>query len=187
MNEVDFRLRRETEAAKDLLAMLRKGDAAEDTELVEDTIEGGTDLKEALAEALAVIDECDVIVTGCKAKAAEYDKRAATAKARAERVRGLIEQALVAIDLDAPLRLPAATLSLTKRPRKVVVGEASEIPTRFWIQQPRPAPKLDEKALAAALIEIEKRREAAPDDETIQPIPGASLDNGSVSLAIRRS
>ena len=45
MNEVDFRLRRETEAAKDLLAMLRKGDAAEDAELVEDTIEGGTDLK----------------------------------------------------------------------------------------------------------------------------------------------
>ena len=78
---------------------------------------------------------------------------------------------MVSIDLPT-LQLATATLSIAKRKPQVVIDNEAEIPARFFTPQPAPAPKLDKKALAAALAET--------------PMPGAHLDNGSVSLTIRR-
>lgn len=168
----DFEVRRETEAAKDLLANLRAaGQLEDDAELVAGTIEGETGLTEAITTALAEIDECDVIETGAKAKAAEFQARAAAAAGRRDRIRAAIEQAMVAVDLSL-LKLPVATLSIAKRAAQPVIDNEAEIPARFFRQPDPPAPKLDKKALAAALAE--------------GPIAGAHLDNGSVSLTIRR-
>ncbi len=172
----EFALRQQTEAAKVLIATLRADGLADDAELVSDAVEGETDLREAIEVALAEIDECEVVEIGAKAKAAEFSSRASTAAARAERVRAMIEQALLTIDLSEPMRLPGATVSLTKRPRQVVITEESTIPSRFYEEQPRPAPKLDKKALLHALANL------APGET----IPGATLDNGSVSLTVRR-
>lgn len=172
----EFALRRQTEAARELLASLRADGAAEDAEIVASAVEGETDLHEAIEAALAEIDECEVIEVGAKAKAAEFAGRASSASARAERVRAMIERALLEIEASEPLRLPGATVSLSKRPRQVVVTDESQVPSRFFVEQERPAPKLDKKALAAAIA-------ALPDGQTI---PGATLDNGSVSLLVRR-
>jgi hypothetical protein len=176
MSNAEYALRLETEAAKGLLANLRTDGLADDAELVADTIEGETDLTEAIEAALAEIDECDVIAAGCKVKEEQFASRRSAAEKRAERVKAMIEQALLAIDLKGPMKLPGATLSLAKRARAVVITNEADVPARFFIAQPIPAPKLDKKALAAALADL----------ATGQSIPGATLDNGSVSLTVRR-
>jgi hypothetical protein len=94
-------------------------------------------------------------------------------EARIERLRAAIERAIVMSEMPTPLKLPAATVSVAKRKPGVVIDNEAEIPSRFFVEPPPPAPKLDKKALAAALAE--------------GAIPGAHLDNGSMSLTIRRS
>lgn len=174
MNNVEHTLSRETEAARDLLRALRQLDAADDAELVADAIEGETGLNEAIAAALDEVDECELIEAGCKAKSEQFDSRAAAAAARKDRVRASIERAMVLTD-QYSLRLPAATLSIAKRKPQPVIDDEAAIPSRFFVQPEAPPPKLDKKALAAALAE-----------EGAEPIPGAHLDNGSISLTIRR-
>ncbi|MDW9445631.1 hypothetical protein GOA75_11055 [Sinorhizobium meliloti] len=169
---IEHSMRRQTEAAKALLVDLRNQGADDDAELVADTIEGETNLMEAIEEAIAELDECDVLVTGLKAKEAEFEARRKATEKRAERIRALIEQAMLATD-QTSLKLPTATLSLTKRAPGLIVNSEADIPSRFFVEQERPAPKLDKKALAAAIKAGEQ-------------VPGANLDNGSISLSVRR-
>jgi hypothetical protein len=78
----------------------------------------------------------------------------------------------------------------------VVVLQEAEIPARFFIQPPPPPPKLDKAALRTALrarqaqIEAVATLEPQAKERALEPfpaIPGAMLDNGSVSLQIRRT
>lgn len=169
--ETEYTLRRQTEAAKSLLANLR-ADGEDDADLVADTIEGETGLLEAIGEALAGNDDDEALVIGLKAKEEQFASRRSAIQRRIERRTALIEQAMVATD-QSTLRLPTATLTLAKRQPGLVLANEADIPARFWIEQERPAPKLDKAALREAL----KAKEA---------VPGASLDNGSVSLTVRR-
>ncbi|MDR9781633.1 siphovirus Gp157 family protein [Rhizobium redzepovicii] len=171
MAEVEFNLGRQAEAAKRLMSNLRFQGIDDDQELVADTIEGETTLIEAIQAALAEIDECEIHIIGLKAKEAEFAERRRRLEERAGRVKATIEQAMITTEQES-LRLPTATLTLAKRAPGLIVTNEADIPTRFWIEQERPAPKLDKKALRAALDE--------------EPIPGATLDNGSRSLSIRR-
>ncbi len=173
MPDVDYNLHRQTEAAKSLLSSLRDQGVDDDADLVADAIEGETNLLEAIEAALAQIDECDVLITGLKAKEEEFETRRKSIERRAERVRALIEQAMLATD-QTTLKLPTATLSLTKRAAALIVTDEADIPAKYWVEQPRPAPKLDKKALTADLREAKAA------------IPGATLDNGSFSLTVRR-
>jgi hypothetical protein len=163
----------ETEAAKRLLANLREQGHGDDAELMADAVEGETSLHEAVEAVLAQIDECDVMVVGLKAKEAAFAARRAKIEARAEFLQASIEQAMLAAE-QQKITLPGATVFLSKRPAKLIVEDEASIPSRFFVEQERPAPKLDKKALADAL-------------KANETIPGATLDNGSVSLTIRRS
>lgn len=171
---IEHSMRRHTEAAKALLVDLRNQGADDDAELVADTIEGETNLMEAIEEAIAELDECDVLVTGLKSKEAEFEARRKSVEKRAERIRALIEQAMLQTDQKS-MKLPTATLSLSQRAPGLIVTDEADIPAKYWVEQPRPAPKLDKKALTADLRE-----------ENAAPIPGATLDNGSFSLTVRR-
>jgi hypothetical protein len=173
MANVEFALRRQAEAAKELLLDLMRDGAGDDAELVADAIEGETDLHEAITAALEEIDECDVIEAGCKTKAAEYQERGSTAARRRDRIRSMIERAMVAVEITEPLRLSGATLSITRRKPQPVIEDEALIPSRFFVQPPPPPPKIDKKALAEALAADEA-------------VPGARLDNGSISLTVRR-
>nr|WP_234834016.1 hypothetical protein [Sinorhizobium meliloti] len=93
MPDLDYNLHRQTEAAKSLLSSLRDQGVDDDAELVADAIEGETNLLEAIEAAVAQIDECDVLITGLKAKEEEFETRRKSIERRAERVRALIEQA----------------------------------------------------------------------------------------------
>ncbi|MFD1944699.1 siphovirus Gp157 family protein [Paradevosia shaoguanensis] len=171
MTEVEFKVRRQTEAAKLLLVSLHEAGAADDEELRADAIDGETDLNEALAAALAEIDEREILIKGLKAKEGEFAERRDREERSVERIRTLIEQALLTAELPS-MKLPTATLSIARRKPGVVVTNEADIPSRFWVI-PDPQPKLDKKALADALAANEN-------------VPGASLDNGTVSLTIRR-
>ncbi|HEX5935617.1 MAG TPA: siphovirus Gp157 family protein, partial [Pseudorhizobium sp.] len=149
------------EAAKSILAGLKDQGVDDDAELVADTLEGETNLLEAIDAALAEIDECEILIAGIDEKLKAFDARKKAQKDRAERIRALIEQALLMTEQPS-LKLPAATISLTRRAAGLVITNESDIPARFWVEQERPAPKLDRKALADAL-------------KANEPIPGAEL------------
>lgn len=159
-------LTREATAARDLIAAL----ASDDETLNHDMVEGETSFLEAIDAALAEIDECDMTITGCKAKEAEIAERRKRAERRAERVRALIEQAIQVADLST-VKLPTATLTVRQVPPKYMIQDESKIPTRFWKQ---PDPVLDRKALGDAFKEGET-------------IPGVGQTNGGTSLTIRRA
>jgi hypothetical protein len=172
MAEVEFNVARQAEAAKRLVANLKEQDEADDAELVADTIEGETGLVEAIEAALAEIDEEEIHIVGLKAKEEIFAERRRKKEAKIDRIKALIEQAMLVTE-QFSMKLPTATLTLAKRAASLIVTNESDIPVKFWIEQERPAPKLDKKALTAALKDKEQ-------------IPGATLDNGSLSLSVRR-
>jgi hypothetical protein len=65
---------------------------------------------------------------------------------------------------------PAGTVSLKRVPPCAIITDESAIPSRFWKAQ---APKLDKAAVSHALR-----------DEGVD-IPGATLSNGTLTIAIR--
>lgn len=157
---------RGTQAAAALIAELQGDDDA----LRHDMIEGETDLFEAIEAALAEIDECDVVAAGCKEKEAQFAERRRRSDARADRLRGMIEQAMCIAELPS-VKLAGATLSLKSVPPKPIYEDEAAIPSEFWRQ---PDPVLDKKKIADAM----------KDGRTI---PGVSMTNGSSALQIRRS
>jgi hypothetical protein len=195
MDTREFLIRRETEATKSLVAGMRATIGDEDMALLLDTIEGETNLLEAIDTALAEIDETEVLISGLKDKEAQFTQRRRAMEERVQRFRSLIEQAM-AITEQAKLRRPAATLTLRKLSPDVVVVIEADIPSNFFVPQPPPPPKLDKKALKQALLAHEMKMAFAASlaneaERTealaaINPIPGATLDNGSFSLQIRR-
>jgi len=170
--DAGFRLRIQTEAAKKLLAHLADEGHGDDAELRADTIEGETFLHDAIGAVLDQIDECDVLTIGLKAKENAFADRRAAVEKRAEILRAAIEQAMIATEQDK-LILPTATVFISKRKPGLMVENEADIPSEFFIAQPAPAPKLDRKALAEAI-------------NGGRTVPGARLDNGTVSLSIRR-
>lgn len=158
-------LRREAEAARVLIAEI----GSEDETLAHDMVEGETSLLEAIDRALAEVDDCDVTIAGCKAKEEQMAERRKRAEARQDRLRALVEQALVMCDLRTVKR-PTATLTVRNVPPKPMVSDEAAIPARFWKQ---PDPVLDKKAL----------NEAAK----TETIPGVTMTNGGTSLTIRRA
>jgi hypothetical protein len=196
MTNLDFTLRKEAEAVRILVEGLRTLFTGDDTSLLLDTIEGETDLLEAIDAAVAEIDETDVLVSGLREKEAQFSVRRRAMEERIRRLRALIEQAMTIAE-QPKLRRPAATLSLKRIPPDVVVMAEAEIPSEYFIPQPPPPPKLDKTALRAALtacsekletisgmIDPEEREQAL---KAVRPIPGAMLSNGSFSLQIRRA
>lgn len=159
------RLRREADAAKALIASL--GD--DDADLVHDMAEGSTGIMEAIDYALAEMDECDAITEGCKAQVSVYEARAAKFAARKQRIRALIEQAMLIAELPTAKR-PTATVTVKRTPPKPVIADESLIPSRFY---KTPAPVLDKTAINNAVADGEA-------------VPGVAMDNGGISLQVRR-
>ena len=155
-------LARQSAAAKSLIEELQ----LEDSEFCHDVIEGETDLLEAIDAAIAEIDDCAIISTGCKAMIDTIGARQKKAEDRGKRLRGLIEQAMVIAGIDTAKR-PTATVTVRKTKPKPIVTDEDLIPAEYWRQ---PDPVLDRKKLNAADGDI----------------PGVTMSNGGTSLTIRR-
>lgn len=167
-----YQIRKETEAAKKLLSMLRDSGEVDDTEIVESAIEGETNLNEAIAAVIDMIDEEEIVITGGEAKIAAIRARIDAKKSRVEKLRASVEQALLMTERES-VNLPTATVFVSKRKPGVTVENEADIPSEFFRTPEPPAPKLDKKSLAAALADGRE-------------VPGARLNNGTVTLSIRR-
>ena len=162
-----FRIQREAEAAgalRDSLAQLVENDET----LALDMIEGETSLVECIDALLEANTQDAVIVAGVERVASDLSARKSRVEGRIQMRRALIEQAMLTAEIKK-LERPAATLSLANRPASLIVADESAIPSRFWIAAD---PKLDRKALSAALKEGET-------------VTGAALSNAAPTLSVR--
>ena len=133
-----------------------------------DTLDGATNLTEALGEVIRAALYEEALAVGLRARLADMKKRLErieNASARKREVSlGVMEDAGIekihAADFTASLRV--------SQPGVEVVNEA-EIPEPYWIPQP---PKLDRKGVLDAL-------------KGGTMVPGATFANSKVSLAIR--
>lgn len=171
MTEPDYQLRIQTEAVRALLGSLHDLADTADEGLVVDMIEGETDLFEAIDGVLDRVNATEAMLAGLKQIGDRIKARRDTLKARIERLRALLEQALSIAELKR-LQRPAATLVMHATAPNLIIEDEAAIPSRFYIQLPPPPPKLDEKALRAAL-------------GTGEQVAGARLSQGGIGLTIR--
>lgn len=164
----DHGINRQAVAAAELIRAL--GEEAEDETLVHDAVEGETDFFEAVDRALAEIGECEIVAAGIADMQKRLSDRLTRTNNRAEKLRGLIDQAFQMAEIKSH-KFATATITTKAIPRKLIITDESQIPTRFFKPQP---PKLDRKELLDAL----KSGEA---------IPGADMSNGGTTIQIRRA
>jgi hypothetical protein len=160
-------LTKEIEAARILREQIA-AIAGEDEELIRDTLEGETSLREIIAALVANEAEDEAILDGIR----ELSKRISERKARIER-RIDFRRSLIATGMEVgeirKLETPAGVVTVKAKPPSVTLIEEADIPARFWKPQP---PKLDRKELLAALKEGES-------------VPGATMSNGGTTIQIR--
>ena len=139
-----------------------------DTRAVLDTLEGETDLLEALAEVAKSAREDEAMASGVGLYITELQQRKSRMEKTADHKRTLIIMAMEKAGLNT-VKQAACTLSLSATAPKVVVKDEAQIPSRFW----KPAdPTLDKAALKEAL-------------DAGEEIQGAELSNGGIKLTMR--
>jgi hypothetical protein len=158
----------EAEAARRLLADLSA--LGLDDESQELTVASETNFLEAVERALAEADECEMLCRGIEHQMQALGKREDRLEAKRDRIRDMIATAIEASGVKLPLRLPAATLSISTRAGKIVVTDEAAIPADYWrVETTR---TLDRRALAEAV--------------KAGPVPGVTAGNSTRSLTIRR-
>jgi len=163
---IDHGMSRQAVAAAELVRALND----DDPDLIHDTVEGETDFFEAVQRALDEIAECEIVQSGCADMKQRLSDRETRAKNRADKLRGLIDQAFQLAEVTSH-KFPTATITTKRVPPKLIVTDEAAIPARFYAPQP---PKLDKKALADAL-------------KSGGPIEGAEMSNGGTTIQIRRA
>lgn len=162
-------LNKEMAAAKALRESISAA-LGDDADTMRDTIEGETGLHEAVASVMDMIREDEILTIGITGMIEALSARKSRLEARQDRCRSAIEQALLIGEIKT-LALPDATVSLKSVPRALEIVDEALIPAEFF--KPRD-PSLDRSALKAALKEG-------------RDVPGAILDNGGITISIRRS
>lgn len=133
-----------------------------------DTLEGATNLHEALAVLVrSSLDDADLIAA-LKLRIAENRERLDRLTARLDKKRALALVAMEEAGLDRIME-PDFTLSLRPSPPSVVVTDENLIPEWFWVPQPS---KLDKRALLDTL-------------KAGTAVNGAALSNSRRSLQVR--
>lgn len=143
-------------------------DPSIDFDFVIDTLEGETELYEALLMISEEIAEREAMQDAVAARIKEMTARKSRIESGTETLRAIILQAM---DRAGVKKIPGelCTISMRDVAPKLIIGDESKIPSKFFIPQD---PKLDKKALT----------DAAKDG----PIDGTTMGNGGISLTIRR-
>src|SRR5260370_34941549 len=156
-------------AEHEYLRSVLKGDYPEiDDETLRDTVEGLTNLTEILAAVVRSHLDDLALTTALRARISTMQERLSRLEDRIEKKRTLVESVMERADI-RKLSQPDFTVSLLPTAAPLVVLNESEIPDPFWRPQP---PKLDRRGLLAALT-------------SGQSVPGATLGNGTVTIAVR--
>jgi hypothetical protein len=139
-----------------------------DEETLRDTLEGISDLPEALAAVTRSYMDDLALAAALGMRISDMQERLSRFEVRAEKKRVLLTQVMERAQLKK-LQEPDFTVSLRAIPPGLVVCNEADIPEVFWKPQP---PKLDRKGLLAAL-------------GAGQAIPGANLGNGGTTISVR--
>jgi phage shock protein A len=143
---------------------------ADDEELLSGMIEGETDLHDLLRQVVKDIGETEAMCKALEAYMATLDERIARMEARNETRRNLILKLMELAHL-SKAALPEATLSIRAKPRALVGnGDPDAMPDEFV----RIKRTIDRTAIKNALMDG-------------RAVEGFALDNGGVSLSIRRA
>lgn len=139
-----------------------------DDETLADTLEGATNLHEAITRLVrSALDDADLIAA-LKLRIDDQRERLDRLNGRLEKKREIALAAMEEAGLDKIME-PDFTLSLRPSPPSVVVTDEKLIPEWFWVPQPA---KLDKRAL----LDTMKAGTA---------VNGAALSNSRRSLQVR--
>lgn len=143
-------------------------DGETDPQALLDTLEGATELHEALTALYYEMQEREAELDGTKAWIERLSARKSRLERTIETARGVM---LMAMDKSGipSITTPAGTFGIRPTAGAVQIIDESQIPARFWKPQD---PKLDKAELKAALAEKE-------------PVPGAALTNGGIAFFSR--
>ena len=139
-----------------------------DDEALRDTLEGVSKLPEMLATILRSQLDDLALAAALRSRLVQMQERLSRIEGRAEKKRALVASVMERADL-RKITDPEFTASLRATPPPLVVTAESDIPSTYWKPQ---APKLDRAALLAVL-------------KAGQSVPGATLGNGGVTIAVR--
>ena len=135
-----------------MLAEQLKADySAIDDETLKDTLEGISDLPEAVAAVIRSSLDDESFIVGLKSRLDDLQGRLARLRERYEKKRALARWAMVEADLEKVMA-EDLSVSLRKGGEKLEVIDEGRVPETFFVPQPA---KLDRKGLIEAL----KRRE----------------------------
>jgi hypothetical protein len=137
-------------------------------ETLRDSVEGISDLPQVVAAVLRSHLDDLAMAGALRSRLVNMRERLTRIEARAEKKRALVASVMDRADL-RKLTEPDFTVSLRPTAQPLVITAESEIPATYWKPQ---APKLDRSALIASLKAGEQ-------------VPGASLGNGGVTIAVR--
>lgn len=164
----DFLLVREHSRYSELRRRLIEADPEIDETTLLDTLEGATNLSEALGEVIRVALDEEALADALRARLAGMRERLDRIEAARAKKREVAQAVMEDAGIEKILE-PDFTVSLRVSPPGVAVVNEAEIPDPFWIPQP---PKLDRKGILDAL-------------KSGTRVPGATFTNSRVSLAIR--
>jgi hypothetical protein len=133
-----------------------------------DTLEGISDLPDVVATIVRSHLDDLALAAALRSRLAEMQERLSRIADRAEKKRTFVASVMERADL-RKITDPEFTASLRAIPPPLVVTAESDIPPTYWKPQ---APKLDRNSLLAAL-------------KAGECVPGASLGNGGVTIAVR--
>jgi hypothetical protein len=139
-----------------------------DDETLRDTAEGLSRLPEVLAAILRSHLDDVAMMYALRERIGDMQERLARIESRSARKRAIVATVMERADIKK-LTEPDFTASLRSTPAPLVIIDEAKIPGEFW--KPQPA-KLDRRQLAASL-------------SAGQTVPGATLGNGGMTLALR--
>ena len=152
----------------ELRRRLVEADPDIDDQTLFDTLEGATDLQEAIAMVVRSALNDEALAKALRARIEDMRQRLTRVESTAEAKREAALNAMERADM-IKLTAPDFTVSIRINPPSLVVISEAEIPQEFWVPQP---PKLNKKGLLDAI-------------NSGWAVPGAVLSNSKISLAIR--
>ncbi len=164
---VSYELATETAKARAILENMRDllGD---DADLMATTIEGETEIAEAISKAIGRILELNGMMDGIVNMIASLKDRGERLEKQRDNLRALVGVAMETGNFKR-FETPLATASLRAVPPKAEIIDESAIPAKFWKPQ---EPKLDKRAVLDALKDK-------------QAVPGAMLSNGGMTVSLK--
>src|SRR5690349_10850651 len=133
-----------------------------------DTLEGATNLHEAIAAVIRSALDDEALAKALRARIEEMRQRLSRIAFTAEVKRDAALNAMERADM-IKLTAPDFTASIRINSPALLVTSEAEIPQDFWMPQP---PKLNKKGLLDAI-------------NSGWAVPGATLSNSKISLTIR--